>query len=146
MYNPTLPYGGLGYNFNASFTQPMVQSQPIPATPIESIKTVHGEEGAKAFPLGAKSSVILVDETDNVVWFKFTDDACYATLKGYRLLPLQDEASKESKQTRTAKSSTKYVTKKEFDELKTKIEKMEESLNDKSDSEHARTTKRIAKE
>lgn len=159
MYNPTLPYGGLSYNFAQS---PMSQAQPA-QTPVpnpqqfqqdEGIKRVHGREGATmlANSLGPNKSALAVDETEvDVIWCMVTDGGGFPTLKKLRFTVDDDDpkpvAVEEPKHTaRTAKASPKYVTKKQFDELKSKIEKLEESLNDKSDSEHARATKRTTKE
>lgn len=160
MYNPTLPYGGLGYtpmnNFNAQPQVP-VQQQQMPTQQVsidQGIKRVHGREGATmlANSLGPNKSALAVDETAvDIIWCMVTDGGGFPTLKKLRFEIEDDEpkqiADEQPKTTRAPRNTTKYVTKKEFDEVKSKIEKLEGLLNDKSDSEHARTTaKRATKE
>lgn len=90
--------------------------------PIQSmIPQVHGREGAEAFRLGINSSVFLVDGTeDNTVWVKTTDSAGFATLRKARLEFVEDKQPV---------APTDYVSKTDFDDLKTKVEKLLEELD-----------------
>ena len=61
----------------------------VPPTPAKTeVVRVHGEEGAKAFPMGPNSSALLLDETQPAVWLKTTDGASYPTVTGYAIAPL----------------------------------------------------------
>lgn len=71
---------------------PMQPSQP--PQPQQVIR-VHGEEGAKAYNLQPNSSILLLDETQNVVWLKTTDGAGYPTVTGYEIQPMQNKVQKE---------------------------------------------------
>ena len=77
-------YGG---NWN-NWSYPMYPNNPMP--PRQEVIRVHGREGAVAFAMGPNSSVMLMDETQPVVWLKTTDSASYPTLNGYSLIPLEE--------------------------------------------------------
>lgn len=125
------PYGWVnGGSFGVPNYQGMYSNpSQAPAQNAVKIPQVHGEEGAKAFSLPPNSSVLLMDETDAVIWAKVTDGAGYATLKGFRITPIE-ESSPESKE---PKEEPIYVTTKEFDKLKEKVEGLIKELGgDKS--------------
>lgn len=58
------------------------QSPYMPLQRYEVIK-VNGEGGANAFQMLPNSSVILLDETAPMIWFKTTDGAGFPTLTPY---------------------------------------------------------------
>lgn len=64
--NPFLnPFGAYPQQY-----QQMAQTQPVQQTmqmPQQVVK-VHGEEGARAYQIGANSSVLLLDETNTNWW------------------------------------------------------------------------------
>lgn len=120
---PATGYSNLNYlGSPQQLTQPYSGAYSYP-TPAQQIVRVHGEEGAKAFALGPNSSVLLMDETDNVVWAKVSDGAGYCTLRGFRIIPLE-----ESNVVAEQPKSTEYVSKQDFDELKARFEKLEGEL------------------
>lgn len=55
------------------------------------ITRVNGRNGAEAYNLQPNSSVLLLDETQPVVWLKQTDGGGYPTLTGYSITPLEDK-------------------------------------------------------
>lgn len=64
----------------------------------QTIIRVNGENGAKAFQMaGPNSSVLLLDETEPVIWVKITDGAGYPTLKKYKIEECEPERSPELK-------------------------------------------------
>ena len=75
------------YGFMQQGQMPQAQPQ-IPQT---QVVRVNGENGAKAFSIGANSSVLLLDETQPVVWLKVTDGASYATVTPYKITPLEKQ-------------------------------------------------------
>lgn len=46
---------------------------------------VNGRAGAEAFQMGENSSVLLMDETANIIWFAQTDGAGYKTLTPFTI-------------------------------------------------------------
>ena len=46
---------------------------------------VNGRAGAEAFQMGENSSVLLLDETANIIWFAQTDGAGYKTLTPFTI-------------------------------------------------------------
>lgn len=77
---------------------------------------VNGKGGADAFAMAANSQVLLLDETQPVVWLKTTDGAGYPTLTAYDIKVHEEE---------------KPVDYKTFDE---RLRRLEEIVNGKSDS------------
>lgn len=122
MYNPNLPNNGLGLYHNLS-SQPYA-SLPTAANVQSSfqIPQVSGENGAKAYQIPPNSSVLLLDSTDNVIWCKTTDAGGFATLTGYKITPIENKAS--------TPDLTEYVTRKDFDELRDRFDKLMEDLGD----------------
>lgn len=122
MYNPNLPNNGLGL-------YPNLSSQPYTSLPAASnvqssfqIPQVSGENGAKAYQMPPNSSILLLDSTDNVIWCKTTDAGGFATLTGYKITPIENKAA--------APDMTEYVTRKDFDELRYRFDKLMEDLGD----------------
>lgn len=79
LYNPNInPYINAGYNTN------LYQQQPK-----QEVIKVNGENGARAFPLGANSSAILLDESGMLIWLITSDGAGYKTVTPYDISPHQ---------------------------------------------------------
>lgn len=116
MYNPNNLYGMNGLQMQVPNSLGAMQNN-------QEIIRVHGEEGAKAFGLGPNSSVLLMDETDNIVWAKVTDGAGYATLRGFRITPIETTVAAAPSE------SVQYVSTKEFNDLKKVVDALVEELN-----------------
>lgn len=121
--NPYNPYnfGVPAYGYNR-FTRPQASMQQEPSI---KVPQVHGENGAKAYSLPPDSSILLMDETDSIIWAKMTDAAGYPTLKGFRVVPMDDVEMKEE--------TPVYVTTKEFDKLADKVNKLVKDLGGEKD-------------
>lgn len=81
--NPYLnPYG---------FMQPY-QNQPVQPVqqPMQQVVRVNGENGAKAYQMGANSSALLLDESGLLVWLVTADGAGYKSVSAYDIIPHQD--------------------------------------------------------
>ena len=77
LYNPYInPYAGY-------------QQNPYQQQPKQEVVKVNGENGARAFPIGANSSAILLDESGQLVWLVTTDGAGYKTVMPYDISPHQ---------------------------------------------------------
>jgi len=99
-YNPaSSQYAGSGLNL---YQQPARQE----------ITRVNGEGGAKAYQLAPNSSVLLLDETNPIVWLKTTDGAGYPNLIPYTITPFEPEPTPD------------------FRSLESRIAKLEERLNE----------------
>lgn len=72
-----------GFQFNPyGFMQPQypVQNQ-------QQVTKVNGENGAKAYQMGANSSALLLDESGTMVWLVTSDGAGYRTVMPYDIKP-----------------------------------------------------------
>lgn len=77
-----LNYGQLYNPFNSPVSQPIAQTTPISPTPnltqsnaSGAILWVQGEAGAKAYPVAAGNSVLLMDSERQVFYIKSTDSS-----------------------------------------------------------------------
>ena len=101
--NPFLnPYGAYPQQY-----QQMAVSQP----PQQVVK-VNGENGARAYQIGANSSALLLDETGTMVWLCTTDGAGYKTVSAYDIVPHQTAPTPD------------------FSTLENRIKRLEEIVND----------------
>ena len=57
--------------------------------PRQEVVKVNGENGARAFPIGANSSALLLDESGALVWLVTTDGAGYKTVSPFDIAPHQ---------------------------------------------------------
>ena len=104
------PYGFLQQN------QPMPQAQPT------QVVRVNGENGAKAYSIGANSSALLLDESGLMVWLVTSDGAGYKTVSAYDITPHQD------------------APKPDYSSLESRIQKLEMIVNG-----NARNTSAVSK-
>lgn len=102
---------------------PNYQQQIQQQLPQQQVVKVNGENGAKAFSMGANSSALLLDECGTIVWLKCTDGAGYATVTPYDIAPHKIAPTQE------------YVT------LESRITKLEETLNEYTASTNTQSVK-----
>ena len=68
----------------------MQQGQQMPQVqPQTQVVKVNGENGAKAYNIGANSSALLLDESGLMVWLVTSDGAGYKTVSAYDITPHQ---------------------------------------------------------
>ena len=80
MNNYQYPYGN--YNYNPyNFTR----------IPTYEVIKVNGKPGVDAFQMGPNSSVLLLDETANLVWLAQTDGAGYKTATPFTITPYAEK-------------------------------------------------------
>ena len=60
---------------------------PVYQQPQQQVVRVNGENGAKAFTIGANSSALLLDESGTMVWLVTSDGAGYKTVSAYDIAP-----------------------------------------------------------
>lgn len=58
--------------------------------PTYEVIKVNGKPGVDAFQMGPNSSVLLLDETANIVWLAQTDGAGYKTATPFDIVPHQE--------------------------------------------------------
>ena len=77
-------------NYPNQFFNPygFMQQAPQPIQPTQVVK-VNGENGAKAYQMGANSSALLLDESGLLVWLVTSDVAGYRTVTAYDITPHQ---------------------------------------------------------
>lgn len=105
--------------YQSPYTQPaqnpymdrLVQMQP-PPQPRDGLIRVTGMDGARAYQMPPNSAVALFDGGQDVFYVKTTDGAGFPTIRAYSFQPM-DQAQ--------AMSSTEYVTRAEFEQLKEMI-------------------------
>jgi hypothetical protein len=85
MNNYMNPMGGMPYS---NTYQTSNYSYRLPTY---EIVRVNGRGGANAFQMGANSSILLLDETDNVVWLAQTDGAGYKTVTPFKISPYDEQ-------------------------------------------------------
>ena len=81
------------YNSNPLYN-PMINPYLTPQgqytqQPRQEVVKVNGEGGARAFPLGANSSALLLDESGVIVWVVTTDGAGYKSVAAFDITPHQ---------------------------------------------------------
>lgn len=79
-----------GFQFNPYGFMNPYQQQMQPAQPPVQVVKVNGENGAKAYSIGANSSALLLDESGLMVWLVTSDGAGYKTVSAYDIKPHQE--------------------------------------------------------
>ena len=85
--------------------------QAVPAQMQQQVVRVNGENGAKAYQIGANSSALLLDESGTMVWLVTSDGAGYKSVAAYDIAPHQAEPGPD------------------FGSLEKRIKRLEEKLN-----------------
>lgn len=92
-FYPTAYNNAFGYNNQ----YPQNQIRMVNQNRVE-IPRVHGKAGAEMYPIPENSSVLLLDDQEDIVWLKITDAAGYtATLNAYDFKLHQDKTQMETK-------------------------------------------------
>ena len=104
-------------NFQNPYFTPYPQ-QPI-IQPTQVVR-VNGENGARAFSMGANSSALLLDESGLLVWLVTSDGAGYKTVTPYDITPHQAQSAPD------------------FSSLESRIKKLEEIVNATADTSATR--------
>ena len=98
LYNPTMnPY--------------LTPHGQITQQPRTEVVKVNGEPGARAFPMGANSSALLLDVSGTIVWLVTTDGAGYKTVAPFDITPHQEAPAPD------------------FTSLESRIARLEEKIN-----------------
>ena len=118
-YNPYLnPY----LNMYQQNQQPQMQQMPK-----QEVVKVNGENGARAYPLGANSSALLLDESGTMVWLAVSDGAGYRTVSAYDITPHQTAPAQD------------------YSGLESRITRLEEMLNNGNTADTTATRRKNSK-
>ena len=103
-------------NFQNPFINPygMPQQYPqpvMPQAPQQQVVRVNGENGARAYQIGANSSALLLDESGTMIWAVTSDGAGYKTVSAYDIVPHKTEPGPD------------------FGSLEQRIKRLEEKVN-----------------
>ena len=79
--------------------------------PVQQVVRVSGENGARAYQMGANSSALLLDESGTIVLLATTDGASYKTVTPYDITPHKTDPTPD------------------FTSLESRIAKLEEMMN-----------------
>ena len=63
------------------------QYPPVMPAAAQQVVRVNGENGARAYQIGANSSAMLLDESGLMVWLVTSDGAGYKTVQAYDIAP-----------------------------------------------------------
>ena len=77
-------------NFQSPFINPYgmaPQYPPVMPAAAQQVVRVNGENGARAYQIGANSSAMLLDESGLMVWLVTSDGAGYKTVQAYDITP-----------------------------------------------------------
>ena len=77
-------FSGFGMNMMPQYPQQAQLGQQ------SQVVRVNGENGARAFQMGANSSALLLDESGLMVWLVTSDGAGYKTVSPYDITPHKD--------------------------------------------------------
>ena len=101
-------------NYQNPFINPFgmaPQYQPPAMQSQQQVVRVNGENGARAYQIGANSSAMLLDESGLMVWLVTSDGAGYKTVTSYDITPHQAEPVPD------------------FGSLENRIKRLEETVN-----------------
>lgn len=125
-YNVPNMYGNNTLVPQMQYSPPVPQPQ-LPFGQQSNLIWVHGIQGGNAYKMGANQSVILLDETAPLAFFKRTDSAGYATMDIYDLTPHKEsETDLQSIEQRLAKLEAR------LNESDTAISKQKQPANGKN--------------
>lgn len=112
-YFPQQYYAGANMPYNAPNLSSNAQAQQN-----NQITWVQGEAAAKAYPVGAGNSVLLMDSEDAIFYIKSTDQS--GMPQPLRIFDYSERKSPNS-EPKKAELQNEYVTRAEFDEFKKAI-------------------------
>lgn len=118
--------------YNPFFYQPNYPPYQMPMqAQSNTIIWVQGIEGAKAYPVGAGNSVLLMDSDKQYMYMKSADNTGMPSLKVYKY----EEAEEGTKATSDSIDLGEYVTKKELEEALAKVKPKKKKLIEVEDDE-----------
>lgn len=129
------PYPAQGYMGQQLYQQPVTQpTQPTQQPLFQSsngINWVQGEAGAKAYPVAANNSVLLMDTDDQCFYIKSADQSGLPTMRRFAYSEVIDEPLKlESHDARPRVDMENLATKDDIRGLEQKIAELHDATLD----------------
>lgn len=103
------------------------QPQGYPQLQQSNIYWVQGIEGAKAYPVGAGNSILLMDSDNSAFYIKTADQSGVPSMRTF------DYAERTEEKNNVDLSA--YVTRKEFDEVVAKLEEKKKKKKEEDDED-----------
>lgn len=121
-----MAYGGYfpqGYYQNNPYYQNnmQLQNQQQIAQSNSGITWVQGETAAKAYPVGAGQSVLLMDSEDSLMYIKSTDQS--GMPQPLRVFEYKERTANRSEAAIATSRSEEYVSRAEFEEFREDVKK-----------------------
>ena len=118
-YNGYLPQS---YYQNQPYYQNLqMQNQQPVATSNSGIIWVQGEQAAKAYPIGAGQSVLLMDSEDSLMYIKSTDQS--GMPQPLRVFEYKERTTGKAEAPIATSRSADYVTRDEFEEFREDVKR-----------------------
>lgn len=105
---PMAGYQAAGYQ-QPAWVQPNQQ-------PYDARVRVKGRNGAEAYGMPPNSHAVLLDENEDILYYKATDSAGYPSIMEFDLVPRNRETSPQP--------TAEYVTREDFNALAAKVEEL----------------------
>ena len=119
-YNSYFPQNYYQPMYNTpNFTQNTTQNASAGSS--GGIIWAQGEAAAKAFPVGAGQSVLLMDSEDSVMYIKSTDQS--GMPQPLRIFDYKERTSKHTESAQAKASSDDFVLRKEFEEFREDVKR-----------------------
>lgn len=122
-----MAYGNSYFPQNYYQTNPYYQNnmqpqnqQPV-ATSNSGILWVQGEQAAKAYPIGAGQSVLLMDSEDSLMYIKSTDQS--GMPQPLRVFEYKERTGAKNEAPIATSKSADYVTRDEFEEFREDVKR-----------------------
>lgn len=124
-------------NYPQSFAPSMMPQQSMPPhTQNSSINWVQGEIGARAYPVGAGSSVLLMDSEGQNFYIKSADTSGMPTLKKYAYSEVVEEPLKLESKDPANFDTAHLASRDEVKQLQEKIKELENQISSMSNKQN----------
>lgn len=123
----------MAYNFHPQFmpqTYPQY-SQFTPQPPQNQINWVQGIGGAKAYPVGAGNSVLLMDSDEPYLYIKSADNTGLPSLRIFKY----EEITEKKEEPKPEIDMNQYVTKEEFEKVVATLKPKKKKIIEVEDDE-----------
>lgn len=116
--NPLQPQMDRLASMQAQYQQPQQQNVN------QGILWVQGEAGAKSYLVAPNTSVLLMDSENSQFFIKTTDNAGMPTLRTFEYREVTAGTAPEAQKQPETNLDNKYVTRQEYDDLRSKYEEL----------------------
>ena len=115
----------MAYNYYPPFYQqqyyPIQNQQQTGTASGTGITWVQGETAAKAYPVAAGQSVLLMDSEDSLMYIKSTDQS--GMPQPLRIFEYKERTAAKSEPAVATSKAEEFISRKEFEEFKNDIQK-----------------------